>query len=62
MATTPDNEQPGFETDVNELPHDKDNGDEHRLEDGPEAQDENASELEEAQKEAAEERKEGGYQ
>jgi hypothetical protein len=60
MAITPDNEEPGFETDVNELPKDR-NSSEHSTEDNPKAEDE-AAEMEHVQEEAAEERKEGGYQ
>ena len=60
MATTPDNEEPGFETDVNELLEDQDNGSEDtRRRPLPEDGGEN---IEESQEEAAEERKEGGYQ
>ena len=61
MATTPDNEEPGFEHDVNELPKDR-NSSEETLEDNPKADDEQAAEMEHVQEEAAEERKEGGYQ
>jgi hypothetical protein len=52
-------EEPGFETDVNELP-DSNNGPEDSLEDkaSPDAQ--KSDDLEEAQKEGAEEREEGG--
>lgn len=60
MATTPQNEEPGFETDVNELPEDN-RGAEDRLEDEPQPEDDESG-LEEAQEQAAEERKEGGYQ
>lgn len=60
MAITPDNEDPGFENDVNELPKDQ-NTSEETLEDDPEPADE-AAEMEHVQAEAAEERKEGGYQ
>jgi hypothetical protein len=60
MATTPQEEQPGFETDVNELPV-SNQGPDDTLEEKP-SEDEESSELEKAQEEAAEERKEGGYQ
>lgn len=59
MVTTPQAEQPGFETDVNELP-DGNNGPEDTLEDKPIAEDQNPGDLGEAQKEGAEEREEGG--
>lgn len=58
MATNPENEEPGFEHDVNELPE---KGHEDTLEDDPKPEDE-ADAMEEAQEEAAEERKVGGYQ
>jgi len=61
MATTPQEEEPGFETDVSELPDD-DQGSEDTLEDEPGSEDEESEGMEEAQEEAAEERKEGGYQ
>ena len=61
MATTPENEEPGFEHDVNELPEDQDNGSPDTLEDDPLPEDE-AGGIEDAQEEAAEERKDGGYQ
>jgi hypothetical protein len=61
MADTPEQEEPGFEHDVNELPKDR-NSSEETLEDGTPSQDEEASEMEHVQEEAAEERKEGGYQ
>jgi hypothetical protein len=63
MATTPQREEPGFDSDVNELPKDKDNGSPDTLEEKPDvaAQDEEDDNLE-AQKDAAEERKDGGYQ
>jgi hypothetical protein len=35
MATTPQNEEPGFEADVNELPEDQRDVSERRLEDVP---------------------------
>jgi len=55
----PQNEEPGFETDVNELP-DSNNGPEDRLEDKPSPDTQNSNDLQEAQKEGAEEREEGG--
>jgi len=61
MATTPQEEEPGFETDVNELPED-DQGSEDTLEEEPLPEDDEPAEMEEAQEQAAEERKEGGYQ
>jgi hypothetical protein len=59
MMTTPQAEEPGFEADVNELPDDN-NGPEDSLEDKPVADEQKSNDLEEAQKEGAEERKEGG--
>jgi hypothetical protein len=56
MATTPDNEEPGFENDVNELPEDQSDVSEDTLEDDGE------DDLEAVQEDAAEEREEGGYQ
>ena len=61
MATTPQDEEPGFETDVNELTED-DNGSEDTLEEKPNPSDQDPADLEEAQKDGAEDRKEGGYQ
>lgn len=61
MATTPRDEEPGFETDVNELTED-DNGREDTLEEKPGPSDQDPADLEEAQKDGAEDRKEGGYQ
>jgi hypothetical protein len=63
MATTPQGEEPGFESDVDELPKDRDNGSPNTLEEDPDTAkaDEEDANLE-AQKDAAEERKEGGYQ
>jgi hypothetical protein len=61
MATTPENEEPGFEHDVNELPKDR-NSSERTVEDNPQAEEEEAAAMEHVQEEAAEERKEGGYQ
>lgn len=59
MVTTPQDEEPGFETDVNEL-SDGNNGPEDTLEDKSIADEQKPSDLEEAQKEGAEEREEGG--
>ena len=59
MMTTPKSEDPGFETDVNELP-DGNKGLEDTLEDKSIADEQKPSDLEEAQKEGAEEREEGG--
>ncbi|MDD1449681.1 hypothetical protein NHF48_000150 [Sphingomonas sp. H160509] len=59
MMTTPKSEDPGFETDVNELPDDN-KGPEDTLEDKSIADEKKPSDLEEAQKEGAEEREEGG--
>jgi len=59
MMTTPKSEDPGFETDVNELPDDN-KGPEDTLEDKSTADEQKPSDLEEAQKEGAEEREEGG--
>ncbi|MDQ0840078.1 hypothetical protein [Sphingomonas faeni] len=59
MMTAPQAEEPGFEADVNELPDDN-NGKEDTLEDKPVADEQNSNDLEEAQKEGAEEREEGG--
>ncbi|MEG3162798.1 hypothetical protein U1763_20035 [Sphingomonas sp. LB2R24] len=59
MMTTPKSEDPGFETDVNELPDDN-KGPEDTLEDKSIADEQKPSDLEEAQKEGAEEREEGG--
>lgn len=61
MATTPQEEEPGFETDVNELPED-DKGSPDTLEDEPLPEDGEAADLGDAQEQAAEEREEGGYQ
>jgi len=66
MATKPENEEPGFEADVDELPAGQDQGSDDTLEDDP-APDpaldgDQAAEMEHVQAEAAEERKEGGYQ
>ena len=59
MVTAPQAEEPGFEADVNELPDDN-NGPEDALEDKPVADEQKSNDLEEAQKEGAEEREEGG--
>jgi len=59
MVTTPQAEEPGFEADVNDLPDD-DKGPEDTLEDKPVADEQKSNDLEEAQKEGAEEREEGG--
>jgi len=55
----PHDEEPGFETDVNELP-DGNNGPEDSLEDKPSPDGQNSDGLKEAQKEGADEREEGG--
>ncbi len=59
MVTAPQAGEPGFEADVNELP-DGNNGPEDTLEDKPVADEQEPNDLEEAQKEGAEEREEGG--
>ena len=59
MPITPHDEEPGFETDVNELSNGN-NGPEDTLEDKPIADEQKPDDLEEAQKEGAEEREEGG--
>jgi len=59
MMTTPQDEEPGFETDVSEL-LDGNNGPEDTLEDKPIADEQKPDDLEEAQKEGAEEREDGG--
>lgn len=59
MVTAPQAEEPGFEADVNELPDDN-KGPEDTLEDKPVADEQEPNDLEEAQKEGAEEREEGG--
>ena len=61
MATTPRDEEPGFETDVNELTED-DNGSEDTLEEKRGPGDQAPAEREEAQQDGAEDRTEGGYQ
>ena len=58
MMITPPDEEPGFETDDNEL-SDGNNGPEDTLEDKPVADEQEPNDLEEAQKEGAEEREEG---
>lgn len=55
----PQDEEPGFETDVNELP-DSNNGPEDSLEDKPSPETQQPDDIEEAQKQGAEEREEGG--
>ncbi len=55
----PQDEEPGFETDVNELP-DRNNSPEDSLEDKPSPETKQPDDIEEAQKEGAEEREEGG--
>ena len=59
MMTAPQDEEPNFEADVNELPDDN-KGPEDTLEDKPVADEQEPNDLEEAQKEGAEEREEGG--
>jgi hypothetical protein len=59
MVTAPQAEEPDFEADVNELP-DGNNGPENTLEDKAVADEQEPNDLEEAQKEGAEEREEGG--
>lgn len=60
MATTPENEEPGFEHDVNELSEDQGSTSEHTSEEPLNDAD---GDLEEAQEDAAHEREEkGGYQ
>ncbi len=59
IVTAPQAEEPGFEADANELPDDK-NGPEDTLEDKTFADEQKSNDLEEAQKEGAEEREEGG--
>ncbi len=58
MAATQD-EEPGFETDVNELP-DSNKGPEDSFEDKHPVEKQISQDIEEAQKEGAEEREEGG--
>ena len=60
MTPAPHEEEPGFEADVDELPED-DRGTPDTLEDEPLPEDDQPR-LDEAQEQAAEERKEGGYQ
>jgi hypothetical protein len=57
--TAPQDEEPGFETDVNELP-DSDKGPADSVEDKRSTDEQKPDGLEEAQKEGAEEREEGG--
>lgn len=59
MVTTPQDEEPGLETDVNEL-SDSNNALEDTLEDKPIADKQKLEDLEQAQKEGAEDREEGG--
>ena len=59
MVTALQAEEPGFEADVNELPDDN-NGPENTLEDKPVADKQEPNDPEEARKEGAEEREEGG--
>ncbi len=61
MASTPTNEESGFEADVNELPEDN-QGAEGTLEDEPLPENDEPEGLDDAQEQAAEERKEDGYQ
>lgn len=60
MTNIASEEEPGFEADVDELPED-DQGSPDTLEDQPLGEDD-APALDEAQEQATEERKEGGYQ
>jgi hypothetical protein len=60
MAIHPETEEPGFEHDVNELPEGQKRH-EDSLEEAP-TPEEKADAMEDVQEEAAEERKEGGYQ
>ncbi|MEN2787187.1 hypothetical protein ACFOKI_04650 [Sphingomonas qilianensis] len=60
MTIHPETEEPGFESDVNEIPKARDAGRDDTLE--QETTDQDTDELEAVQEEAAEERKEGGYQ
>jgi hypothetical protein len=63
MDGTPQGEEPGFDHDVDELPKDRDNGSPETLEEKPEVAAEDEEEVNlDAQRNAAEERKEGGYQ
>lgn len=61
MANTPAEEKPSIEHDGNELPE-NDQDLENTLEDEPLPEDNETPALDDAQKQAAEERKEGGYQ
>ena len=58
----PTNEQPGFENDVDELPDDQQAASPDTLEDLPKQDAAESEDLESVQEEAAEQRKEGGYQ
>ncbi|KQT31010.1 hypothetical protein ASG29_16020 [Sphingomonas sp. Leaf412] len=60
MIEKPTEEEPGFEAEVDELPED-DQGSPNTLEEEPKPEDD-LPEMQEAQEQAAEERKEGGYQ
>ncbi|MEH3098680.1 hypothetical protein [Sphingomonas adhaesiva] len=60
MTDTSREKEPGFEADVNELPE-SNQGPENSLEDAALPEDDEPA-LDEAQEQAAEERKEGGYQ
>jgi hypothetical protein len=63
MDCTLQGEEPGFDHDVDELPKDRDNGLPETLEERPKvAVDDKEEDNLEAQRKAAEERKEGGYQ
>jgi hypothetical protein len=57
--TAPQDEEPGFEADVNELPE-SDKGPADSVEDKVSTDEQKLDGLEEAQKEGAEEREEGG--
>jgi len=61
MASTPTKEEPGFEADVNELPEDIQAA-EDTLEEEPLPGDDEPEDFDDAQEQAAKERKEGGYQ
>ncbi|MHA6724264.1 hypothetical protein [Sphingomonas sp. RS2018] len=62
MATTPSNEEPGFERDESNVPGEGASVSEDTLEDAP-APDGDENDMEKAQRDAAEERaEEGGYQ
>lgn len=61
MDATNEHEYPQVQSDVNELPREFDNGSKNTIEENQQPIDE-ASKMEQVQEEAAEERKEGGYQ